>query len=133
MADPDKDAIRREAIRRMLESGVVSAPGSDVEAEVRVARTRLFDIALSLRSGQPLSPEQETFLLESAIVWLQTNWGVDRRCPYCDRIQWEVGTPVALRTVGGEPITPSFPVMCGNCGQTTFINAVRAGLLPEDD
>jgi hypothetical protein len=30
-------------------------------------------------------------------------------------------------------MSPAFPVMCGNCGHTTFVNAIRAGLLPESD
>jgi len=29
-------------------------------------------------------------------------------------------------------MSPAFPVMCGNCGHTTFVNAIRAGLLAED-
>jgi hypothetical protein len=74
----------------------------------------------------------ESELADRAILWLREKWG-DRECPYCDHVEWEVGTPVELSTLAGDGVTPAFPVMCSNCGHTTFINAVRAGLVPEPE
>jgi hypothetical protein len=72
-----------------------------------------------------------------AIIWLEQKWTEARRCPYCGNPHWEVGTPVEI-TLGNpmfgtpiqSPMSPMFPVMCTNCGNTVFINAILAGVVP---
>jgi RNase P subunit RPR2 len=71
-------------------------------------------------------------LIDQAIIWLQNKWG-EIECPYCKHIEWQVSPPMALSVSGDQAMSPAFPVMCGNCGHTTFINAIRAGLFPESE
>jgi hypothetical protein len=70
--------------------------------------------------------------LEAAIEWLREKWG-DHRCPYCDHLEWQVGTPAEIQTFSTAGLSPTFPVMCGNCGQTVFVNAILAGLRSEPE
>jgi hypothetical protein len=70
-------------------------------------------------------------LIDAAVEWLQGRWGEGTQCPYCGNPNWEVGTPVDIALRSGEALSPHFPVMCTNCGNTVFINAIRAGLSPE--
>lgn len=92
---------------------------------------QLLAVANSIRTGRPLTPHQEQFMVERAIAWLESTWGEERPCPYCDNPKWEIGTPFEIAATSGPPLTASFPVMCSKCGHTVFINAVRAGLWPE--
>jgi hypothetical protein len=46
---------------------------------------------------------------------------------------WSIGTPFEISLENGEALSPHFPVMCDNCGNTVFINAILAGLLPEPE
>src|SRR5439155_8890232 len=61
-----------------------------------------------------------------AIHWLREKWK-HPNCPYCEAADSQVGTPLEVRLSGDEVMSPAFPVMCGNCGHTTFVNAVLAG------
>jgi hypothetical protein len=75
---------------------------------------------------------READRLQTAIRWIETKWG-DQPCPYCQQTEWQVGTPAEIALAGDEVMSPAFPVMCGNCGHTTFVNAIRAGLLSEPE
>jgi hypothetical protein len=70
--------------------------------------------------------------LQAAIRWIEDKWG-DQACPYCEQVEWQVGTPAEISLSAGEVMSPTFPVMCGNCGHTTFVNAIKAGLLSEPE
>jgi predicted RNA-binding Zn-ribbon protein involved in translation (DUF1610 family) len=72
---------------------------------------------------------QKERTISAGIQWLQDKW-VTLECPYCSSTAWEVGSPFVLRTTTAV-LTPHFPVMCSNCGNTVLVNAVRAGLMPE--
>lgn len=96
----------------------------------RVRKATLAELLADARLRKEWGVEVEEDLVASAIEWLQEKWG-DNPCPYCGVLGWEVSSPVAIQLASGETVTPSFPVMCSNCGQTVFVNAVRAGLLPE--
>lgn len=89
-------------------------------------------LARILREQQRRELLENPALLDQAVQWLQEKWG-NRPCPYCGHIEWEVGTPLEIGLSGGEAMSPTFPVMCGNCGQTAFVNAILAGLLPEPE
>src|SRR4051794_9450387 len=79
------------------------------------------------------TPEGRADFVQGAIAWIVEKWPVPRECPHCHTTEWEVGTPFELRTGGDASLTPHFPVMCSNCGNTVLINAVRAGLVPEPE
>lgn len=96
-------------------------------------RSRLMAIWQAQRAGRELSPDQRTFLVQEAINWLRGKWGESSPCPYCGNLLWEIGTPLNIAQVEGKPLSPHFPAMCSNCGHTVFINAIRAGLAPEED
>ena len=75
--------------------------------------------------------EERQQLVKAAIDWLADKWK-DVDCPYCGAGDWKVGTPLEISVGGSESsMSPAFPVMCGNCGQTTMVNAIVAGLVPE--
>jgi hypothetical protein len=95
-------------------------PGPDQRAaEYRVAWRRLATEADADR------------LLEGAIAWVRQTWGEERPCPYCGGSMWEVGMPFELAQASSDAMALAFPVMCSNCGNTTLINASRAGLAQE--
>jgi hypothetical protein len=75
-----------------------------------------------------------TVPVENAIAWVREKWG-ERPCPYCQHLEWQVGTPLEIPLASGEvmspTMSPTFPVMCGNCGNTVLVNAILAGLVPE--
>jgi len=76
--------------------------------------------------------EERQAFLNAAIDWVEATWG-ETACPYCGNRYWEVGSPFVLETASRDELTPHFPVMCSNCGNTVLVNAFRAGLLPEPD
>lgn len=99
---------------------------------------------LRAATGPPLTRRQE--LLQSrvrernqqnvqlAIDWLRKRWTQPTTpCPYCNKSDWRVGTPVDIATDRGAPLSPHFPVMCGYCGHTVFINALIAGVVPGNE
>jgi CTP-dependent riboflavin kinase len=70
-------------------------------------------------------------MLDAAINWLDEKWG-RAKCPYCQQGPWEIAGPFSIPVGDGEIfLSPVFTVMCSNCGQTTFVNAVRSGAVPE--
>jgi len=77
--------------------------------------------------------ELRQLFIAAAVRWLERQWKPHRRCPYCEAASWSVGTPSAISLESGEALSPHFPVMCDNCGNTVFINAILAGLLPEEE
>jgi predicted nucleic-acid-binding Zn-ribbon protein len=71
--------------------------------------------------------------IEMARDWLVEKWqATEHVCPHCGNQEWELGTPFTFATSIGES-TPHFSAMCTNCFYTAFVNAVRAGLVSEDD
>lgn len=74
----------------------------------------------------------EEALVAAAISWLEERWGGQRPCPYCGNTEWTVGRPFTAALIGGDALTPHFPVTCHRCGNTALINAAWAGLIPEE-
>jgi hypothetical protein len=75
--------------------------------------------------------------IAEAIAWLERKWG-EHPCPYCGARSWAVGEPVRILAAfpisfGKGGLTPAFTVMCGNCGHTNLINAIVAGIVPEEE
>jgi predicted RNA-binding Zn-ribbon protein involved in translation (DUF1610 family) len=112
--DPDPGAAGRRLLEEHLTKRRSPASGSA--------------LAKLLAEQNEAQAEKER-TVSAGIQWLQEKW-VTLRCPYCDSTAWEVGSPFVLRTTTAV-LTPHFPVMCSNCGNTVLINAVRAGLMPE--
>lgn len=82
--------------------------------------------------------ELQRLQVAAGINWLRAKWGEEARaCPYCDNEAWTVGTPVyldvgfGLAEPGFSTMSPLFPVMCTNCGNTVFISAVIAGVVSD--
>lgn len=84
-----------------------------------------------LRNPQARSAEVEKALVNAAIEWLTEVWGAQRPCPYCGHTDWSVGTPYEIQLASGQTLAPHFTVMCETCGNTVFINAILAGIVPE--
>lgn len=73
--------------------------------------------------------ELEQAVYEASVAWLRLKWGQDGRaphCPYCDTRNWAVEPPFSI--VGKGSSLPVFPVICAECGHTTFVSAEVADL-----
>jgi hypothetical protein len=73
----------------------------------------------------------EDALYEAQVAWLRLKWGSEGRapnCPYCGARKWKVGPPLSLQAVGNYSMPLFFPVACGNCGQSTFVNTDYADI-----
>ncbi len=129
-----KDLRETDAVKAAIEAvsektkelsrKIASANAPEIEDLGKVIAARLLE--------QQQQKQQDADRLQAAIHWIEDKWG-SQPCPYCRQIEWQVGTPAEIALAGGEVMSPSFPVMCGNCGHTTFVNAIRAGLVPEPD
>jgi predicted Zn-ribbon and HTH transcriptional regulator len=76
---------------------------------------------------------------DAVIKHLTEKWGGDAHCPMCKASNWNVGMRVVilheLRADSDSPARvglsiPVVPVMCTNCGNTVFVNAILLGLVP---
>ena len=111
---PDSQKVAREAAERRLKSQEDSSRNPVLPPD-----------ALT-------SSEQAQW--EAALEWLKEKWGEPPpECPYCRARNWSVGVPG--RAPRGEKVTGwmalSFPVVCTNCGNTVFVDAVLAGVVQE--
>jgi len=67
---------------------------------------------------------------------LNSKWQ-GRPCQMCGVGNWTVSDSIfELReynqgnmVIGGGPLIPVVPVTCNNCGNTVFVNAIKAGLI----
>ena len=70
---------------------------------------------------------------ERVTKWLEEKWQ-DHPCAVCGVDDWSASDPVAVKPYPedflGASIVPLIPVVCRNCGNTHFLNAVIAGLFP---
>lgn len=75
--------------------------------------------------------------LEKALTWLNSKWPI-KTCDVCRTNLWELSNfmVAAPRFEGGivigGPVAPQLMVMCKNCGNTKFFNAVIMGLVKAD-
>jgi hypothetical protein len=87
----------------------------------------------SLPPGQ-LNPED----LKKVFDWVISRWGPTRACPYHPETptHWQIGDIVQTlpyaggNVVLGGRIYPLVTIICMTCGNTVFLNAVVAGLVP---
>jgi hypothetical protein len=114
--------------------------GMEREAELRKAFSRVHDLEGKMAAAEEQTAEWNLALeqlriafVNAAIEWLAAKWGDRHPCPYCGTDEWTVGVPVNLLLESRETLPPHFTVMCTNCGNTVFINAILAGLFPETD
>jgi hypothetical protein len=122
------DRPRREIIKEALTAHRAAAKGRTPEQDAAVAEA----LRALIEKKRERDAERDHELLEAAIEWLKDRWG-SQPCPYCQQTEWQVGTPLEIAVGKDGAMSPAFPVMCGNCGHTTFVNAVVSGLLPEPD
>ena len=72
---------------------------------------------------------------EKAQAWLKERWK-NWACPYSGHTNWELGEFVvqAVRFTGGGlsvggPVYPLLVLTCSGCGNTIFVNAIKAGIV----
>lgn len=72
---------------------------------------------------------------QAVIDWLQNHIQGEFRCVVCNSQSWSVqdhlAAPFTARSLGGfgtDAVYPYAQVMCTNCGNTHFINAIHAGI-----
>ncbi len=72
---------------------------------------------------------------DKLIAFLREKWG-GTPCPMCHASNWNVNNvtfqlldfnPTGL--VIGGPVFPVVPVVCNNCGNTIFLNAIKVGVV----
>ena len=70
------------------------------------------------------------------IAWLDEKWQGEKQCPVCQHTTWIVASQIfELRPFGqgkffaGGPVYPVAPVICDNCGNVMFFNALKTGLI----
>lgn len=117
-AQIQEQAAREEAARERAERLQVAI---DRFNEAQAAEIEIQEAANNLESA----------FVGAAVEWLQERWGLETECPYCAHNEWSVGSPFEVSLENGQSLAPHFPVVCANCGNTVFVNAVLAGLIPE--
>jgi hypothetical protein len=73
---------------------------------------------------------------EKLLNHLKSKWQ-GRPCQMCNTGNWNISDSIfELREynqgnliLGGGPIIPVVPITCENCGNTIFVNAIKAGLI----
>lgn len=85
------------------------------------------------RKSKKLTQKQRQFVAD----WVFSKGGTPAKgCAVCGAVKWVVGeyivAPVRLQgasvMLGGGSLYPLVPLICGNCGNTQFLNAVIMGL-----
>lgn len=69
--------------------------------------------------------ELEQAIYEASLAWLRLKWGTKGRapfCPYCNERHWAIEPPVSLVSKENS-LASLFPVICAECGHTTFVAA----------
>ena len=69
--------------------------------------------------------------------WLSAKWrGHPAKCQLCGNQSWRLGEMVIAgiaytpgRFVMGGPTYPLLPLICSNCSQTVFLNAILCGVI----
>jgi hypothetical protein len=82
-----------------------------------------------------LSQEQQEKIRQA----VREKWGEPPPpCSMCGSRSWEIAGQIfelrefqqgALVAGGAQTLYPVVPILCGNCGNTIFLNAIKAGLL----
>jgi hypothetical protein len=74
---------------------------------------------------------------KKALSWLNDKWGKKKRqCEICEKSQWtlskDVVTPIIYQESSGRTY-PQFFVICKNCGNTKYFNAVVSGMVKGEE
>lgn len=84
-----------------------------------------------------MSTATTTFDMQKVVEFLRQKWGVSPACPMCRISNWSVNESVFVMpefksggTVLGGVVFPVVPVTCNNCGNSVFVNAIKAGVMP---
>jgi hypothetical protein len=88
----------------------------------------------TLFGNQRLTQEQK----ERVVRWISEKSGMQApKCPVCRERQWSIADDLVAPPVfaGGGIVLggasyPAAMLICGNCGNTQFLNAVIMGILP---
>jgi len=80
--------------------------------------------------------EKKEINIQNVIKHLSEKWG-NQSCPMCGSNDWNVSDTIyELRKyhggnliIGGGPILPIVPIICNNCGNSIFINAIISGAI----
>lgn len=77
---------------------------------------------------------------QQAMEWLNSKTSLLGKCPLCGDRGWAIladflkvtSFSASSLTGFGDVAYPCFGVICNNCGNTHFVNAIKAGLLGAD-
>jgi len=124
--DPELDAVRKTLAER----------GQPITPELLQKLALLIEDPVAV--AQKRAAETGQVDLAAANEWLMSHWPMEKRlCPVCQVVQWSIGPSFAqipINVIGSHssPRTnPCVAVVCGNCGNTLFFNAIVMGLLPK--
>jgi hypothetical protein len=128
---PNKDAELSDVIEA-LETGTAIR---NVPQLVQTLKA-LQGSSKSQETAQKRAAETGQVDLVAANEWLESHWQVAKRpCSVCGQEQWGIGPnlaqiPTSALGPHNTPRTsPCVLLVCGNCGNTLFFNAIVMGLL----
>lgn len=133
----DKAAAESDRLKAVSEEidrlgSLLSSKSSEQKDELlyAVLRALLKSEEVPKEEGTTAPPVNDEGAIDAAIEWLWEKWE-KAHCPYCGEGPWEVEGPFSIRLDDEATLSPIFTVMCTNCGQTAFVNAVQAGIVGE--
>jgi hypothetical protein len=72
------------------------------------------------------------------IAWLEEKWQGEKKCPVCQHTNWTLNSLIYKLIpfdqgvfIAGGPVYPVVPVICNNCGNVMFFNALKTGLIDQ--
>ena|ERR1700683_474599 len=119
-------------VRRMIAEAIEKAVA---DPELRKAAQALGEAAK--REIQERAYKTGLVDFVAANAWLLAHWPAPRSCPVCGVEKWGFAPsflqiPTADLGFDAPPRPyPAVALVCGNCGNTLFFNAVMMGLLPQ--
>jgi len=89
-------------------------------------------------SDEPIKPFFDEEKQQVAINWIKAK-SPEMTCECCGKKDWQLGKDIVVPInfnggmLQGGQIYPHFLVICSNCGNTKFFNAVITGVLKDND
>lgn len=101
-----------------------------IQAVAAAVRKQDADLAEDSEETREAKELLRDVLVQAGIAWLEEKWGPHRECPYCHVSSWSVSSPLDDLLAGEGSATVHFVVGCENCGNTVYVNALTAGIMP---
>jgi hypothetical protein len=108
-----------------VSEGDDNLPLEQLESDFEEAKAHLEEVQATPPDERE-DGELSDALYEASLRWLMFKWGEHGRapfCPYCGERNWAIQPPLEFVTKENPLPSAVFPVICGECGHTTFVTA----------